>query len=321
MGHSQDISSILKGCRIGGAVFTACAAIISFMFGWSFGSDLTEKMVYGVALGAASGVVGYGLVVAFHAYKAKLWSVAIAASACFVIALAVEIIGHYGYAAAVRNHDIQRASEQTNTYSDTRGELERARKELSGLKAVKPAAAIEAEMGGMRSRVGWERSRQCSEPGSYVTFCRQYAGLASDLAVARQRAALDTKITQLASQSASSTAGHSAAEAQIKAIASLATRSVRPGETETFWVNQGVTALLTLFLVVTGGLLNFMGHGFSAESPSPISGQRRPINDNVADFQPRRIEALPPFQAPAGVGRSELTWTTGGPVTPAQRAA
>lgn len=293
MAHSQDIAGILKGCRIGGAVFTACAAIISFMFGWSFGSDFTEKLVYGVALGAASGVVGYGLVVAFHAYKARLWSVAIAATACFIIALVVEMVGHYGYAASVRNHNIQIASEQTNVYTDTRGELERARKDLASLKQVKPAAALEAELGGMRSRIGWERSRQCTDPGSYTTFCRQYASTASDLAVARQRAALDQRITQLAGKSETTTAGHSAAEAQIKAIAALATRSTRPGETETFWVNQGVTALLTLFLVVTGGLLNFMGHGFTAASPSPTGGQRAPGNDN------RVVQFAPPAPLPA----------------------
>lgn len=279
----HSIDKLLPHAKWAGFVATCLAAAIAASFGWSQGEGVIGRLCLAVGLALASFIVGYSLVFAYAAAKRGMKVVAFAASALFVVAVCVELLSHLGYTAASRQHDLSIAQHQTTTYTDVRGEIDRARTELANLPNGKPAPAIEAEMAGMRSRVGWERSRQCSDPGAYPTFCRQYAGLASSLESAKRRAALDRRIQDLTAKSASSGEGHSTVGAQSNILAAIATQSTKPSAEQQFWTNIGISALLAVFFVMSG-LLNFIAYAFE---PEPLAAARPTgaLNDNIRQFQ------------------------------------
>ena len=73
-------------------------------------------------------------------------------------------------------------------------------------------------------------------------------------------------------------------QAQLGAIAMIATRSLNPSEQEKAWTNAFVTLLLTLFLVTTGGALNFLGSAFEVETPAPVQYAAPVVPSNVTPF-------------------------------------
>lgn len=245
---------------------------ITARFGWMQGEDIITSVCYAGGLALASFLVGYGLVFAWAAHKRRMGGLIVGACiAVFMIAVAVELLSHLGATASARTHDMARASEQTNAYADTRGELARARSELAALKATRPAAAIEAEMAALRNRVGWERTKQCSQVGGYPTLCRQYSALASDLAIAKQRADLDARIQRLTATSATTTSGHSVAAAQSSALAAYATLSIRPSDDDKVRTNMAIQLLLALYFVAIG-LVNLIAHALEGD-PAPAAAQ------------------------------------------------
>lgn len=290
--HDHFNKVTLRNCRVAGAVFTALAATISFMFGWSIGPSIADKVVYGIGLAIASGVVGYSLVIAYRAAHYRKWLVAGVAMFAFFVSLSLELVGHFGYAAAARNHDIDVATHTTNTYSDTRAQLDAARAELASVPKARPTATVEAEIDKLRARKGFEETRGCqSDISSYPSLCKIVAGLRGELGASQQRELLTARIERLTDAAASQGVGSSIADAQVKAIASMATFNASVSAKEQFWTNQLLTALVTLFMVTMGACLNFMGSAFDEDDTPSSHGVAAPqmmapaVAPNVVTFQ------------------------------------
>lgn len=295
--HAGSVNDLIPHAKRGGLLFTCLAASIAATFGWSQGHDLISKVCLAVGLAGASFVVGYALVFAHAAFKQGKHAVGCAAVALFAVAVAVELLSHLGATAASRQADLSQARHQTNTYTDTRGELERARSDLAAMKPTRTPAAISAEMQGIESRPWFAGTANCVSPGSYGNSCRRYIALKGELATAQARAALDKRVQDLTARSAESSTGHSVAGAQSQVLASIATQSTKPTADQEFWTNVGVSMLLAIFFVMSG-LLNFIAYAFEQAEPAA---------------QP--TAAIVPFKAPT-VGTAHVG-PTSGPMIPA----
>lgn len=266
----RNIATMARYARLVGAVLTIVTVGITARFGWLQGEDTITSLCYAIGLGSASFLVGYGLVFAWAAYKLRLPRVIVASAVMvFLCAVGVELMSHLGATASARSHSISQASEQSARHTDIRANLEAARAELATLKTTKPAAALEAEMAGLRQRVGWERTNGCASVGGYPTLCRQYAALAADLAIAKRRGELTASIESGTASAAQSTTGHSVAAAQSSALAQFATLSIRPSTDDQARTNMGIQLWLALYFVAIG-LVNLIAHALDdIAEPAP----------------------------------------------------
>lgn len=278
--------SHIRAAKVCGFLATALTALVTARFGWMQGEDTITCIVYAGGLALASFLVGYGLVFAYASYKAKL-PFAITASCVFIfmISVAVEVLSHIGSAASARSHDIEQATQQTTTYTDTRAELDRARADLAAIPNGRVPATISAEMATLESRPWFSQTASCANPGSYANSCRRYQSLKGELATAQQRAALSAKVEKLANTSATTTAGHSVVASQTKAIAAYANWTIKPTQDDQTKTNMAITLLLACYFV-SMGLLNLVAHALDGVGGNPTGGQRTDIDrGNVFDFR------------------------------------
>lgn len=259
--HAGSISQLIPHAKRAGFVATCLAAAIAASFGWAQGEGYIGKACLATGLALASFIVGYSLVFANAAFKDNNKIVGLAAVALFAVAVCVELLSHLGFTAASRQADLSQARHQTHTYTDTRGELDRARADLASMKPGRTPAAISADMQALEVRPWFADTAQCTKPGSYGNSCRRYLGFKSELATAQARAALDRRVSDLTTAAASTHTGHSVVGAQSTVLASVAAFSTKPTAEQEFWTNIGISALLAVFFVMSG-LLNFIAFAF-----------------------------------------------------------
>jgi len=260
--HAGSIEQLIPHAKRAGFIATVLAAAIAASFGWSQGEGYIGKACLAIGLALASFVVGYSLVFANAAFKSGSKSVGIACVALFSVAVAVELLSHLGFTAASRQADLTQARHQTNTYTDVRGELERARADLSAMKPGRNPAAISADMANIETRPWFADTARCANPGkSYGNSCKRYNALKGELATAQDRAKLDKRITDLTATSAVTSTGHSTVGAQSNVLASVAAFTTKPTAEQEFWTNIGISLLLAVFFVMSG-LLNFIAYAF-----------------------------------------------------------
>lgn len=294
----MHIDTMAKRAKQVGFIATAITSAVTARFGWLQGEDLLTSIVYAAGLGLASFLVGYGLVFAWESYRRKLPAgVTIAAVFVFAIAVVVEVLSHVGANASARTHDMSRAAEQTATYTDTRAELERARADLATMKPTRAPATISADLASLETRPWFAQTASCANPGSYANSCRRYQALKGELAAAQARTALDQRIQKLAGQSATSTAGHSVAMAQTKAIASYATWSTNPGAEDQAKANMMITLILAAYFVSLG-LVNLVAQAFD---PEPSSGKEAATTAELITFPAK----------PAPASHDQAEWARG----------
>lgn len=285
--HVGSVKDLIPHAKRAGFLATCLAAAIAASFGWSQGEGYIGKACLATGLALASFIVGYSLVFAYAAFREGKRYVGLAATALFAVAVCVELLSHLGFTAASRQADLTQARHQTNTYTDTRGELDRARAELAGMKQVRPAATISADMAAIETRAWFAGTNACATPGGYGNSCRRYLGLKGELAASQARAALDKRITTLAAQSATSSTGHSTVGAQSSVLASVASGSTKPTAEQEFWTNIGISALLAIFFVMSG-LLNFIAYAMD-DDPAAEAKSAEIIRPDFKAPQPTPI--------------------------------
>lgn len=267
----MHIDTMAKRAKQVGFIATLITSAVTARFGWLQGEDAVTSIVYAVGLGLASFMVGYGLVFAWESRKRNMpVGVTIASVAIFAIAVIVEVLSHVGANASARTHDMSKATEQTNTYADTRGQLDQARTDLAAIKPTRAPAAIGADMARIEGAKWFASTANCTNPNpvgsgrGYGNNCNKYNALKGELATAQNRMQLAAKVEKLAGTSATSTAGHSVALAQTKAIASYATWSTNPGAEDQAKTNMAITLILALYFVSLG-LVNLVAQAFDPE--------------------------------------------------------
>jgi hypothetical protein len=297
--HAGSIQNLVPHAKRAGLIATCLAAAAAAQFGWSQGSGYIGKAVTLAGFCVlASFVVGYAPAFAACAYRQGARAVGHACIALFVVGVLVEAVGAFGFNAAARFAGVETAQHQQTVYTDTRSELERARTDLASMKPTRTPAAISAEMQGIESRPWFASTASCSSPGSYGNSCRRYIALKGELATAQARAALDTRVQKLASEASTREIGQSDVGSQSRVIASVATFQVKPSAEQEYWTFVSVSALFTLFMVLSG-LINFAAYGIDPE----------------AEAKP--AAAIVPFKSPAHPVGSAHVGPTSGPMIPA----
>lgn len=276
--HVGSVSTLVPWAKRAGFVATCLAAAIAASFGAAQGEGFIGKVCLAAGLALASFIVGYSLVFAYAAFKDRKPIVGIAATSLFAVAVCVELLSHLGFTAASRQADLTQARHQTNTYSDARGELERARADLAAMKQTRTPAAISADMQAIEIRPWFAGTANCSAPGTYTNTCRRYLALKGELGAAQARAGLDKRVQTLAAKAAETTTGHSTAGAQSTALAAMAAGTTKPTAEQEFWTNIGISALLAVFFVMSG-LLNFIAFAFDSEAAAPAETKTAQIID------------------------------------------
>lgn len=258
-------NSIIPWAKRLGFVATVLAAGGAMQFGWAMGSGSWGK---GLVLAGfciiATAIVGYALIFAHRAYSERRWGIMAAAVVLWTAAVAVELLGAFGFNAAARSVGIEEAQHTRTTNTDTRAELDRARADLAAMKPGRTPATISADLTNIETRSWFTSTANCTNPGSYGNSCRRYQALKGELATAQARAALDKRVQDLTSQSANAGLGHSDVGAQSRIVASVANATMKPTAEQEYWSFVAVAGAFAFFMVLSS-LLNFLAFAFDEE--------------------------------------------------------
>lgn len=285
--HPKSFDELIPHMQRAGFIATALAAVITSMFGWSLGEDYPSKVSLAGLLALCTFIVGYALTAAYHAYKREMRSVGHAAVALFVVAVAVEFLSHTGFTAANNDATIQKASYETTAYEDARGNVKdleakvaRLTDERNLMKPKASVAAAKAAIANAEAHKFWALTSECAKTKGPQTrsFCDAYFSSQADVALWDQIAAQEIKLATAESElkdaraaSGGKQAIHASASSQRLILASMLTRTENPDGSAQFWSGVGISALLALFAICAGGLLNFIAFAFDAE-PSGEAG-------------------------------------------------
>lgn len=276
--HNADFDSLIPHMKRAGFLATALAAVITSMFGWQLGENFAASVSLAGLLALCTFIVGYSLVAAYHAYRRQMYGVSAAAVSLFAIGVTVEFLSHTGFTAANRDATVQKASLQTTAYEDTRGtikDLEAKVARLTGERNVmKPQAApaaAKAVISNAEAHKWWKTTEACKQTKGPQTraFCDAYFSAQADIALWDQIAQQEIKLATAEAElndarkvSGSKATGHAAGASQGIILAAMATGDQAPNNTAIFWSGVGISALLALFAIAAGGLLNFIAYAF-----------------------------------------------------------
>jgi hypothetical protein len=273
--HSKSFDDLIPHMRRAGFVATSLAAVITAMFGWQLGENIVASFCLAGLLALCTFIVGYSLVAAYHAYKRGMPGVSAAACGLFAVAVAVEFLSHTGFNAANRDATIQQASFQTTGYEDTRKNIKNLEANLARLeakhdwqKSYEPAEAYDEKIKVAEEKAAYEESRGgCKK--RCLALKQEAASLKAERAIAQDRVAVkeEIKIAEADLKAARETAslktvGHAAGASQGAIIAAVASGDEKPSDSAQFWTGVGISALLALFAICAGGLLNFIAYAF-----------------------------------------------------------
>lgn len=266
--HAASLDKIIPWAKRAGFLATCLAAAAAAQFGWAQGSGYVGKAVTLAGFCVlASFVVGYAPVFAFNAYRQGARTVGHASVVLLIVGIAVEAVGAFGFNAAARFSGVQVAQRTTETNADTRSDITRKEADLASMKPTRAPAAISADMANIETRPWFSTTTACATPGRYGNSCRRYNALKGELASAQTRAALDKELRDLKNRAATADLGQSDVGSQTRIIASAANFNVKPSAEQEYWTFVSVSALFTLFMVLSG-LINFIAYGIDPEAPA-----------------------------------------------------
>jgi len=290
--HAASIDKIIPWAKRAGFLATCLAAAAAAQFGWDQGSGHVGKALTLAGFCVlASFVVGYAPVFAFNAYRQGARTIGHAAVVLLVVGIAVEAVGAFGFNAAARFSGVQVAQRTIETNSDIRSDIIRKEADLAAMKPTRAPAAISADMANIESRAWFAGTVACSSVGNYGNSCKRYNGFKGELASAQARASLDKELRDLKSRAATADLGQSDVGSQTRIIASAANFAVTPSAEQEYWTFVSVSALFTLFMVLSG-LINFIAYGIDPEAPAQHSAEI----------------VRPQFRKPSAAAVDDLSW-------------
>jgi len=236
---------------IAASVLLAVSAMMNYRFGYSLGKTPADGQIYGAASAAADCFKALVPFFFFAAWRNRMWSQALAAVAVWIVVTGYSMTSALGHAALNRLDTNGQRAAATATYKDMREDLKHNRDKLSWLPPHRAAAAVKADLEGVKSQYMWHRSSECTEPAGKVQreFCQGFHKLDAEHANALEAAKLNAKIEEIGGKLSKTTGGTVMAEADPQASVLAKMTGV---EIET------VQTALTLFVA----LLIEIGSGF-----------------------------------------------------------
>ena len=277
--HSNSFDDLIPWMKGAGFTATLCAAVITAMFGWQLGENALASLSLSVLLALCTFIVGYSLVAAYHAWKRDMKGVAVAAASLFAIAIVVEFASHTSFNAANRDATLQHAAMQTVSYEDARGTVKDLEAKVQRLtderNVMKPSQSVAAARAAIQNAeahrwfAGLTKGCTVTKGPQSRAFCDAYFSAQADVALWDQIAQQEIKLGEAEGElraaraaSGEQAVGHSAGASSNAVFASLVTRTKAPDEEALFWSGIGLSALIALFAIAAGGLLNFIAYAF-----------------------------------------------------------
>ena len=197
-------------------IMVVVSAAFNFSFGWRLGSNshtvmpyIHDGWIYGALSIAADGfkiVLGVLCVKFFLAWHMKIWMRSLGAVLCGILFVAAAL---YSVNSAIGSISMNRTDmagireAKATNYHSVRIQLDRVEKEQSWLdQEYRAAAAIEADLAGLRQSPLWSRTSACTDatvPESRA-FCQGYSALNAELGTSRRAEDLAARAETLRNQ-------------------------------------------------------------------------------------------------------------------------
>jgi hypothetical protein len=251
----------------------------------------------------------------FAAWRNRSWSQALAAAAVWLVVTGYSMTSALGHAALNRLDTSGQRAVAAVTYKDLRHDLKVHRDKLSWLPPHRAAAAVQADLEGLKSQYLWHRTSECNEPSGKVqrTFCQNFHKLEAERANALEADKLNAKIEEIGAKLAKTSGATAMAEADPQATVLSRMTGV---QLET--VQMGLTLFVALLIEIGSGFGMYVAFAYwrTHAPPAPVEP---PVPATAALVAERRT-------APADAKVDEV-WTTdteaieGPPPAPALPAA
>ncbi len=302
---------------IAASVLLVVSAMMNYRFGYTLGKTPSDGHIYGLASAAADCFKALVPFFFFAAWRNRMWSQALAALAVWLVVTGYSMTSALGHAALNRLDTSGQRAAATATYKDMREDLKRTRDQLSWLPPHRAAAAVQADLEGLKSQFLWHRTGECNEPSGKVQreFCQGFRTLEAERANAVRGEKLNGKIEDLNGKIAKTSGGTVMAEADPQASVLSKMTGV---EVET--IQMALTLFVALLIEIGSGFGMYVAFAYwrthappapttpaaPAAAPLAAAPRRTPISgkdDEVWTTDTESIEGPPPTPAlPVSVG-------------------
>ena len=304
--HASSFDDLIPAAKRAGFVATFLAAGITAMFGWELGAGIVEKFLIAGLMALCTFVVGYSLVFAHKAFERGMTNVGYGCCLLFGVSVFCEFVAHTSFNASNKDATIQSANFQTINFEDKRkavteaeAKLERIRAEraaldpMEGVANIKPwrdPASARAAVQSAEAHRLFRISEGCTVTKGPQTraHCDMLNNARAEVErwelIAKKAIEIGAAEQELADARKSASlqhAGHAAGASQNKVLASTATGNMVPSEEAQYWTGVGLSALLAIFAICAGGILNWVAFAFEATA-KPV---RRAMTQVRADLE------------------------------------
>ena len=252
MRHALGVLGVLAA-----GVLLAVSAAMNWQFGFSLGRNPFDGHLYGAASAAADCMKALVPFYFFAAWRNRMWSQVVASALVWSVVTAYSLTSALGNAAHSRVDVSSARAASSQVYLDARADRKRAQDELGWVPAHRPAAAVEADISGVKGQRAWEWSNGCTKLDGKAErqLCDKYHGLQAELASGKQAETLEKRIADAdgkLSAQASSQAGATEADPQAAVLTALIGK-ILPG-VKMADVQTMMSVFVALLLEVGSGL-------------------------------------------------------------------
>jgi len=283
---------------IAASVLLAVSAMMNYRFGYTLGKTPSDGHIYGLASAAADCFKALVPFFFFAAWRNRMWSQALAAVAVWLVVTGYSMTSALGHAALNRLDTTGYRALAATAYNDQRDDLKRARDELSWLPPHRTAAAVQADLEGVKSQYLWHRTGECNEPSGkgQREFCQNFRKLEAEHANAIAANKLNARIEEINAKLATTSGATVMAEADPQASVLSRITGV-----EVATVQVALTLFVALLIEIGSGFGMYVAFAYWRTYAPPERAP--PAMATAAQLAPE------PAPAPV-VGRVDDVWTT-----------
>lgn len=211
--------AIAGGGFLAASVLLAVSAGLNWRFGFQLGKTPTDGMIYGAASVAADAFKALSPFFFFAAVRNRSWSQAAAAAVVWVVTMAYSMTSAVGHAALNRLDTASQRTVEATVYKDLRADMKRLEQQLSWIPQHRPAATIAADLDGMKTQRTWALTQGCTDATQKASreFCQSFHKLSAEHASAKEAAAIQAKLDEIAAKIGDTKSGTVMAEADPQA--------------------------------------------------------------------------------------------------------
>ncbi len=177
------------------------SARMNYRFGYSLGTTPEDGELYGMFSASADILKVAMPFVGLWAWRQGLRAVFWGALVVWCVCALYGWMGAAGHLSKNRMETTGQRTLMADNYKDLRSDLARVQKEMEWLPATRAADAVKADMQGLKAKIEWTRSGECSPEQiagkGQREFCQQFFRLNAELGNAVKRDQYETQIRDI----------------------------------------------------------------------------------------------------------------------------